>query len=378
MKKYNPELYSGEKIIIYGIGIMGKSIYRYLQQKISVENLFFCDKILLEDRLQRHISPMNLKMYKNDIFILASNRHAQEMYQNLLEMNVEHIYSAPNHSLEDMPNIVQKAYYDLMEDIVEHELVIPAMALSITECCTLKCKECSMLIPYYSDYKHENPEVVFKAFDRLLQIVDKIDMCSILGGEPFCNQPLLREVLYKYKNHSKINNLYVTTNGTIIPNEKTLQALLDTHTIVFLNDYRLPLSKVEACRKKFQEYGVTYNLSDESSAPWFSMGKLQNYRRSIVANQELYCNCNWKHGCYTLMHGEFHVCSRSSAGTYLGVIPKVRGEYIDFMDDNLSNDKLRFVLLDMLHRKTAITACGFCNIDSQSCIPVAEQIDESV
>ena len=64
----------------------------------------------------------------------------------------------------------------------------------ITECCTLKCRNCSNLMQYYKTPANLDADEVISSLSRILKAV-RVERLKILGGEPFVCQKILMSTL---------------------------------------------------------------------------------------------------------------------------------------------------------------------------------------
>jgi len=381
MKEFEIEKWDGKDIIIYGAGSIGKQVYRYLKNRIPKNDvIWFCDK-LYENKFidgKPILAPQQLNEYRNANFLIASTSFAQEIYLHLKRNQLNKVFAVPQGSFSDEFKSEIIRYQSIINTLAEddHGIILPNIGLTITDVCTLRCKDCMALMPYYKTPKKAQAEMVYASFDKLLSIVEEIGSVALIGGEPLTNQPLINEILLRYGNHKKIGAFYIVTNGTILPDEKCLAVLKKTNTIVFFSNYGMLSQKMDAAIKIMEENNISYDVQNEMRAPWYMQGELRNYKRALEADQQLYYACNLKKGCSRLSHGEFHLCDRSSSGTYLGAVPKVKGDYIDLLDDSLTLAELQTQMRSLLERKEPIKACSYCGLNPELRVERAKQVKD--
>lgn len=108
----------------------------------------------------------------------------------------------------------------LFNEAVAHEtkdiVAVNSVDLTITEKCSLRCKDCSNLMQFFEKPKDASLEKSLIAIDKIADAVDAVNEIRVLGGEPF-----LSKDFSKYMNHiCKIRNvgtIVVYSNATIIP-----------------------------------------------------------------------------------------------------------------------------------------------------------------
>ena len=69
---------------------------------------------------------------------------------------------------------------------------MPILEVFITERCTLRCRDCSHLIPEYKAPKNYEMKEIINVLENVLKVVDKISDLIILGGEPVLHMELYK------------------------------------------------------------------------------------------------------------------------------------------------------------------------------------------
>lgn len=188
----------------------------------------------------------------------------------------------------------------------EEIFAIPRISIIITTRCTLQCVNCSQLIPCYTKPYDIDLEDIICSMARILKSVDKCYAVDLLGGEPFLVKGL-DKLLDWLKNQEKILQVSFTTNGTVLPDEKTLKALCCKKVLVRVSDYGLLrqqsnfLSEMER-----REIHVIF----ESGMKWIDAGDGSARNRSIEELRKIYRSCNSGKACKTLLKGKLYHCSR--------------------------------------------------------------------
>lgn len=63
--------------------------------------------------------------------------------------------------------------------------ILPNIAVSVTNKCSLRCRDCNNLMPYCKEHISINVEEIINEIKNLLNYVDQIVSVEIIGGEPF-------------------------------------------------------------------------------------------------------------------------------------------------------------------------------------------------
>ena len=262
----------GKKIIIYGAAMYGEIILNALQNN-GLKCEFFCDRVQAGGIFCGIdvISPKELLSYKEEQILICATKGFSGIYKFLEDNNFDYIFEiseilqyvhvdklSPYCRQLSMSELREKYLYYLNE---KHEdtdtLDLSFVALSVTERCSLKCKHCSVLAPYYSHPIDEPLDDIITYFSRFLDCIDSIAELQIGGGEPFMHKEL-DKILSWCLQQEKIKEISIFTNSTIIPSEKIL-TLFQNHKIKLLLDDYGKLSRnfdtlVSICEKKDIRY----------------------------------------------------------------------------------------------------------------------------
>ncbi|MBR2524221.1 MAG: radical SAM protein [Clostridiales bacterium] len=234
--------------------------------------------------------------------------------------------------------------------------------LVITECCSLKCRDCSNLMQYYQHPENLYSDDVINDLRKLFESVC-VGELKILGGEPFVNQKVLCDVLdFLSKNYTeKYDLISIITNGTIIPNAECLESIKNnpkTH-IVFSNYGDLSAHQDELIRICTDE-NIRYSVIDDSFY-WFDFGQPVEYDEPDIFVRKQYKQCYNRKYCNTLYRGGIYACPRQAHAIHLGLIPDTKDEYVDLYDPRYENkDDLKNAISGIANRKQPLTACRYC------------------
>jgi hypothetical protein len=235
-------------------------------------------------------------------------------------------------------------------------LELTRVELPVTTRCSLRCRDCANLIPFYPSPADVDPEVLIRDADDFLRIVDRVHSFSIMGGEVFMHENL-GEVLAHLIEQDRIGTVQVATNGTIIPPAEILRLLAHPKVVVSVSNYPLELAPNKpvllACLK---EHGV--NFVRWESTHWDDFGGFAPHVDTTVAALiERFGQCKGRR-YHNLIDGEFHLCPRSAHGSRLGQFPVDPTDSVRFrgrQDRQQVRAEIR-----KLCRKQYVAACTKC------------------
>lgn len=240
-------------------------------------------------------------------------------------------------------------------DIIDYSenkngIVIPYCTFLVTNACTLNCRDCNNLMPFYSERFFASYNSVKKDLDSLLSVIDHCVVVNFTGGEPFLNRELADIVDYTVKN-KKISVVEVITNGTIIPSDELKSALTNKKVIVKISNYN-GFSKLQELKRVLNQANIRYDIYDD--LVWVRSGGIQRRNKEKERLQSEYMKCWAGMFCKSVLNGKLYHCARAAFLDNLNV---------DLDEDdclNLSEIRLEERIKDFYIRSYA-DACDFCD-----------------
>lgn len=370
-------------VIIYGASTYGEIAYAALK-KIGINVCYYCDRFVKGEYLGvKVIEPKDLEGFINANIIIASRDYFYDIKNILVKIGCKNIYDMRDLLAIDLSDsrlsvramdmyAGRDSYIDVANNQNSDMLNYPRIQFVVTERCSLKCRDCISLMQYYEKPENVKIDEYVESFDRLINVVDNISELRILGGEPYMN-PEVYKVIERYVDSKKIATISVYTNGTIVPSETNLRVLEHDKVILHISDYNHNKEKVSRLIDELKKYSIKYFVRKYDS--WNECGNLEYRGYSVEEMEKLFSKC-FERGCYSFFRGQLHVCPRSAHAMYLKAMPDIKGDYVDLMNKDVSDDELRKQLIE-LSKKEYIEACNYCQGPDYSTpnIPAAIQID---
>jgi hypothetical protein len=253
------------------------------------------------------------------------------------------------------------------------KLYFKTIDLTITEKCTLRCKNCCNHIQYFKTPKHACFDETSASLDILFNTIDHCTKMHILGGEPFCN-PELSRYLYALQKYKNLFYIEVFSNGTVFPDSDTITALKETGALVKISDYGAQGQKSGAVQELLSENGVAaWTVRYEQ---WPTVNKLGFFNRGGEENRRLFEKCAI-HNIWTLAGGKLWRCPAASNAAKLGALPVRCNEYAQIFNNGASTAFLRKDITE-LRRLKFLKACDYCGtlaFQESAPLKAGEQID---
>ena len=243
---------------------------------------------------------------------------------------------------------------------------IPFVEYAVTTRCKLRCRKCSNLIPYMDQRADIPLDTVNKEINRLLRCTDYIYRLKVHGGEPFL-YPALAEILEVLTAKENIGEIRISTNGTVIPNQRVMDLMKNPRILVFVSGYPSHLApareKLLAMLKRNK-----IRFRDLKEQKWSDTGDFslrKDCRRSLRHKIETCYMANSK----ALLGSRFYICSRSANGSNL----RLFDENV-FVDLKQNRDQVRRELRNM-YKRFDFSGCKYCDaVNDDRIIEPAEQI----
>lgn len=240
------------------------------------------------------------------------------------------------------------------QKLINRELVlIPRLVIVLTERCTLRCKECDNLMRHFKTPANLNAELIVDSLQKIIDAVDILPICELIGGEPFLADSL-KQVLEFLLREEKVLRIEITTNGTILPKQEDISILRNNKVVVRLSDYSNIIDQNRFI-DYMNEYGIRLELMQ--SGKWIANGSVGNRGRSAEKLMQQYNKCYSAKICKTLWENRLYVCARAASLTALGHMDKEQSLKIDATED-LREELWQFLCIPL------IDACNYCDTDS--------------
>jgi organic radical activating enzyme len=247
-----------------------------------------------------------------------------------------------------------KAEQYLRSFVIKDEICVPFLDVQLTERCTLKCKDCSNLMQYYSKPIASDFEVLSSSLESFLDAIDLLSEARLLGGEPFLYKEI-NQVIDLLLGSAKVRNIIIYTNGTLIPSLDVISSMRHSDILVEITDYGKLSRKRGDLIRLLEDYDVNYVCHKPQN--WTDSARIINNGLSESELKQMYSAC-CVNDVLTLLHGRLFHCpfSANLFNLYPGKAPA--DEYIDFKD--LEPTNLRSHLHEFLYSKPYLAACRNC------------------
>ncbi len=381
MVNYELDMSKKLPIIIYGAGVVGETIFNILKyHNIFVE--CFCDGNIKNTQKKFcgldvvYISDLKLK-YPDAHFII-SVIDVKDVVNTLTLIGYNNwslggslLYSldtTQHGSLIDYTKyIISTCIFCHNLFLTSNKLLIHSVDIIITEKCTLKCKDCSNLMQYYSNPINLNISDVLYNINQLCSIIDEVLEIRIIGGEAFINKDWY--IVAKYLiDEPKVKRVLIYTNATILPNKEHIQVLKNIKALVIITNYGKLSKKFESLKLLLESNKISYYILE--NLEWCDCASIIQHNRLPHENDNIFRLCCAKN-LLTLSNNLLFRCPYAANVHRLHAIEDCPNDYIDIFTEF---HKFK----QYVERNTYMNACNYCNgrLLSGINVPIAIQTKE--
>lgn len=291
-----------------------------------------------------HIDDFDLT--KNEKVIITSDVY-RNFYKEYLETN-NVTYTTYKHIAGIWPLKYKNLVHIFQTDVL------------VTEKCTLACSHCNMFMPHFVSPNHRDIGIIKSDIDSFFNLTDYVSVFHLVGGEPFLHPQIEDVIEYVLHNHiDKIDKFIITTNGTILPKQSTLELLKTNDVILSVSDYTDKLEhiqkKVEKVIQTLKDWDINHYVRTEIE--WYDFGDLR-IKNNLPTNKLIKhfdsCTAPFR----GLNDGKFYYCHLNTSAVLTKLFPLDSNDYVD-LSTTTKEDLIKFDLgyTDLGY----ITFCDNCN-----------------
>lgn len=264
---------------------------------------------------------------------------------------------------------------------VENGFSVHALNLLVTTRCSLKCRGCCALMDYFhpQNQKDMDLEDTIRSFDLLMSHVDFVNEVVPIGGEPFLYQNIDKLLLHLVNSEytKKIGQIFLITNGTVLPDKSTLKLLGENRHLcrIALSDYGKCSPKRLEFVSLLNQYGCTYqnHVHDIWYLTNLPVVPQPGLTQKDIKSKCDKCDCR-AGGRLKTVGKKIYSCHFVAFAAECHAIPEDKRDYLDIDRDEISKESLK-QFVEEIHPGMAY--CGSAinkNKKDNILIPVGEQV----
>ena len=243
------------------------------------------------------------------------------------------------------------------------KIEIPFVEDIVTTKCTLACKHCSNLIPSFRSVNIPDMSVenYLQGVKALTDKVDYIYRFKIHGGEPMtCNH--LVEIIEECCANEKIGEVRMSTNCTILPDERTIKAFQNKKFVLFISNYACVGNNVERYVELCKKNNIRFRFDENQK--WVTYGQVIKHNKTEQQLKRERNLCSMAN-CVAMKDNKIYLCSRIANAVKLGLIESDNG--IDIYSPKFARE------IGRMYGQKLNPLCDFCGVDVNSIVEAGEQ-----
>lgn len=381
-----------ERIFLWGAGKIG-SVVAYALQKQGIEFVAFIDSARDKQGTtycnHKIVSPEEFYKEEKDVLVICSCA-----FPNILNELIKKGYSkayAPVFLLKEIDFIEYKGELNveyamrITEGAIRNYILYfnpienkSRLLFAITDKCSLRCKNCDGYMPYHTNPQNDSYNNIIISYERIIEVCRYVDKIDIFGGEPLVH-PEIDKIVKFFVDDKRCDNIFIITNGTIVPSSKLLDILKSSKCTVRISDYGNLSSKKNKLIEIFNSEKIKYEITNYQY--WDKVPQIQTTNETDEQLDSKFDAC-LANVLFYIKNGKMFNCVFTMAISSLQeeLIPNFDKNYVELIKgkpETIEENIKKF--MQSTYSKKHIDACQYC--PGSHCLqfedkqPVAEQAD---
>ncbi len=349
-----------QKVYIYGSKQPAEDVFKYLDFLNCVQGFIDGNLEIRKEKLcgKPIYGIENIDLSKKDFIIVVASQAEAAMIARCVD-----------HGLEEgrdffLSNTFIRYYLPIYAMYAHGKSVIRLFPQSLTEVCTLRCIHCNHSLPFIGDPVHFDAEEFKRDIDLFFKYVDFVYFIDFVGGELFTHPQMYEMVKYTLDNYShRMRGSRFSTNGTIMPDEKTIALMKEYDIEISFTDYSINAPHVKEKGEKFLKVLEENNIRHTRDAMpiWkdYGIGRATPNLKSEAEKINYFNDCGTP--CRYMRNGKFYYCTTDRLAQRAALTPEDSESYLDF--NTLTNDdKMQILEFDYgYNNRGYLNLCLKCN-----------------
>ena len=386
VNRLKTEIENGRSVVLFGAGFLGVNTHFYAKA-LNMNVVGFCDNDIekIGEKLcglRIHSLDEAIESFSNPVFIICSSHAHKTMCIQLNKRGITQLFSwlLPYYMyiIQKTKRLIDSKQFAQVTNMridKTEALIFSSIAFRITQICNLNCKNCFYFVPYDMRPIHYEKDLLLKSLISFMDSVEAVEMIGLTGGEPFLH-PDLGDILIGMAKCSKIIQINITTNGTIVPKPEVLEIIAENGIIIQTSNYGAMSSKMSELERECARRGILHLISP-MSLNWFKPQTIERFNHCNAKKKELFHSCSVRRYCDGLIeYGNFESCAYVSRRVSLGMIPRDSNCHVNLINENSSVRERQEKIL-ALTKKDFLSYCDYCDT-CRELVPAGEQAEGKI
>lgn len=256
-------------------------------------------------------------------------------------------------------------YLSIFSVYKEDKTYVRDTCIIVTTVCTLNCKYCLNFTPFLQNPAPVSLEKLKEEADIYFKTVDRVGFFQISGGEPLSYKQLGDYIEWLAETYgSKIGQILLATNGTLVPDEKLTKILKKYNVILLLDNYTKAVPRTKKTRdnliKHLKNNQIDFRNYEKEQEFFKFFPASEDYSKwsdeKLAGRAD---KCWGLQPCRNLRNGRVYYCNFSSFAVTAGIIQDNPANYYD-LNSTVNKKELTEFLLGYSELGYD-TFCKLCN-----------------
>lgn len=261
---------------------------------------------------------------------------------------------------------------------LKKRFLVSRLRVMVTSRCSLRCKECSVFVPYVKNPHDDDWEQIVSDIKIFLDAVKELQEIELFGGEPLL-YPNLSKIVSALKNEERIKQISVITNGTILPDDQLIQALKNDSRIIYrMSCYGSLSTKIEETESILKMNGIRHEIIDYKT--WYKNSEIKLLNETDEQLRKKFSCC--MEGCgMAYWCGKIYFCATLPFLIEINAFPQSDDNFYDIRNSVSDYQKKVEEIYQYAARSNTdcyVDACRYCTGKStanfKQSVAVAEQV----
>ncbi len=267
-------------------------------------------------------------------------------------------------------------YENYIDSSGEKRIFLHRIEVDIGPACSLRCRYCANLMQYFEHPYLIPPEEVIRDYNRMMELIEWTDDILLLGGEPFVHKELYKvlDAIHRHPDTArKVGRRLIVTNGTIVPDERTMDSIAADDFIVWISNYHEHSRRLGELVRALQKRSIPFSVNNQK---WVYTNQLEPPEKPDWERlAEIREACITRHRA--VGHGKFFLCCFLNGAEKLRAIPANPENYVDIYAEDAREKLYDYMARSMPMPEGCLWCSGnFLEAWRSRQIPTAEQTEK--
>ena len=236
---------------------------------------------------------------------------------------------------------------------------ISKLILTVTERCTLRCRDCITRIPYFERAEQPSGYELKQIIDAAVLCVDGIYELYLQGGDSLLH-PELVDVVTHALTYDTVYRVGVLTNAIVPVRAETWGKLRGRNIAFYVSDYGRPQQDVGRFVDEMEALGFEYHINPRARV-WSRVSVTTSPNTDAERNHYVFLNCI-PASCPVILGTRLTRCGLVASAVKQGSMPYIDADFVD-LSAVMAGERLaetREAIRELVFEKEVMPSCAYC------------------